>query len=103
MAKCVACGGKGLFLKVDKQGLCAPCAPKVAAEIERHCGVIYEEMHVFERSQAKDEKLRALDAILAAAQALLPWDEKGLETCSPPPALVLDEYRGFREDVAREP
>ncbi len=102
MAKCRACDSKGLFLKVDKLGLCKDCGPRVTNEIDKHSNVIYEEMHVFERATTKDEKLRAIDALLASAELLAGFEERGLETCSPPAKLVLDEYRGFRRDVLAE-
>lgn len=28
MAKCIICGKKGLFLKVSREGVCAPCVEK---------------------------------------------------------------------------
>lgn len=99
MAKCVNCDAKGLFLKTDKAGLCKTCRPGVDAEIEKHSNVIYEEMHVFERAQEYDEKLRALDTLLESAKALVPYEDWGLTTCSPPAKLVLDEYTGFRKDL----
>lgn len=99
MAKCVSCSNKGLFFKTDKDGLCKDCSPKVRAEIDKHCEIIYEEMHLHERGLDKAEKLRALDAILASAETLKGYEDMGLETCSPPPSLVLPEYRGFRQDL----
>ena len=100
MAKCKSCDNKGLFLKVSKVGLCKDCDSKVTADITSHSNVIYEEMHVFERAVEKDEKLVALDKILASAKHLLDYETKGLDTCNPPAKLVLDEYTGFRNDVA---
>lgn len=96
MAKCKACDKKGLFMKVSSEGLCKTCHPTVSADIEKHANVIYEEMHVYERAQQDDEKRRSLDAILASAEHLVGYEDKGLETCSPPAKLVLDEYREFR-------
>ncbi|MCB9899634.1 MAG: hypothetical protein H6825_16630 [Planctomycetes bacterium] len=101
MARCKACDKKGLFLSVSKLGLCKTCEPAVTADIEKHSNVIYEEMHVFERAQGKDEKLRACDALLAAARHLETYEDKGLATCSPPAKLVLAEYQGFRDEIAK--
>ena len=99
MAKCCHCEKGGLFQKVDKLGLCKACAPTVTADIEKHSNVIYEAMHVFERAQGDDEKLAAIDELLAAARTLVAYEDKGLETCSPPAKLVLDEYTGFRNEL----
>ena len=99
MAKCKTCDNKGLFMKVSKIGLCKTCDPKVTADIDQHSNVIYEEMHVFERAVEQDEKLAALDKILASAEHLVSYEDKGLETCSPPAKLVLDEYTGFKKDL----
>ncbi|GJM22678.1 MAG: hypothetical protein DHS20C15_25930 [Planctomycetota bacterium] len=101
MAKCKSCDKKGLFLKVSKVGLCKDCDPRVTEDITTHSNVIYEEMHVFERAVETPEKLEALDKILAAAKHLVAYEDKGLETCSPPAKLVLDEYTGFKNDLAK--
>ena len=101
MAKCKACDKGGLFQKVSREGLCSDCAPVVTADIERHSNEIYEAMHEFERAADREQKLRHCDRVIAAAQHLLPYEDKGLQTCSPPARLVLEEYKGFREDCDR--
>jgi hypothetical protein len=101
MAKCKACDKGGLFQKVSREGLCAECAPTVGAEIERESNEIYEAMHEFERAPDREQKLRHCDRVIAAAQKLVRWEDKGLETCSPPARLVLTEYQGFREECQR--
>jgi hypothetical protein len=99
MAKCNSCDHKGLLFRVDKFGLCKTCRPKIDAEIETHSNAIYEDMHVFERAQDPDQKLAAIDHLLGAAKALLPYEAWGMETCSPPAKLVFDEYTGFRDEL----
>ncbi len=101
MAKCKWCGKGGLFQRVSREGLCDPCAPTVASEIERQSNVIYEAMHVHERAGSAAEKVLQCDVVIAAAKALVPYDDKGLQTCNPPPRLVLQEYQGFREQHLR--
>jgi hypothetical protein len=59
--------------------------------------VIYEAMHVFERATDRAEKLRECERVLSSVEALLPYEGKGLTTCSPPARLLVDEYRGYRE------
>jgi hypothetical protein len=100
MARCKWCEKGGLFQKVDREGLCKSCAPGVGAEIERLSNVIYESMHVFERATDATEKLEHCDRVIEAARALLPYEEKGLQTCSPPARLVHDEYRDLRQQAA---
>lgn len=100
MAKCKWCDKGGMFQKVDMEGLCKTCSPDVLADIEKHSNEIYEAMHVFERAPTPAEKLENCDRVLDSAQALLKYEEKGLTTCSPPARLVVDEYRGFREEWA---
>ena len=70
--------------------------------IETEANVIYEAMHVIERAQSADERRRECDKLLSAANALLDYDAKGLETCSPPPRAVIEEYTGLREQWAAE-
>ena len=101
MAKCKACDKGGLFQKVSREGLCAECAPVVTADIEKQSNEIYEAMHEFERATNRGDKLAHCDRVIAAARYLLRYEDKGLQTCSPPAKLVLDEYTGFREECAR--
>jgi hypothetical protein len=88
-----------MFQKVDKEGLCKSCGPTVSSDIEKHTEEIYEAMHVFERAPA-EEKLEHCDRVIGAAESLLKYEQKGLETCSPPARIVVDEYKGFREEWA---
>ena len=97
MAKCKWCDKGGLFQKVDAEGLCSSCAPSVHGEIERLSNVIYEAMHVFERATDSQEKLRECERVISSAETLLGYENKGLATCSPPARLLVDEYRGFRD------
>jgi len=99
MAKCKWCDKGGLFQKVDKVGLCKECGPTVTADIEKHSNVIYEAMHVFERAVDPKEKAANCDLVVESARHLLRYETKGLETCSPPAKLVLDEYSGFRKGL----
>jgi len=99
MAKCRWCDKGGLLSRTDKLGLCKSCGPEVSADIENHSNVIYEEMHVFERAVEDAEKLTAIDKLLESARKLVAYEDKGLETCSPPAKLVLNEYTGFRAEL----
>jgi hypothetical protein len=102
MAKCKWCDKGGLFNKVSREGLCKTCQPTVLTAIEADANVIYEAMHVIERAQDKGERLGMCDKLLQAANTLLDYDAKGLETCSPPPRAVIEEYTGLREQWAAE-
>lgn len=99
MAKCKWCEKGGLLRRVDAQGLCKDCAPRVLPDIEAHTNVIYEAMHLFERAQDAGEKRAECERVIAAADHLCRYEAKGLQTCSPPAPLVRDEYRGFRADL----
>ena len=99
MARCKHCEKGGLFQKVDKEGLCKTCAPTVQPDIDKHANVIYEAMHVYERAQTHDEKLAALDELLASARHLQQYEAKGIDSCNPPPTPVLQEYSGFRDEL----
>ena len=96
MAKCKWCAKGGFFGKVGKEGLCSACEGTVLQDIERQSNVIYEAMHVFEREQDAGKKRAECDKVIAAAEHLCAYEDKGLTTCSPPAKLVADEYRGFR-------
>ena len=102
MARCKHCEKGGIFQKVDKEGLCKSCAPTVTPDIDKHSNVIYEAMHLHERGQSYEEKLAALDDILASAHHLQQYEAKGISSCNPPPSLVAAEYAGFREELVKQ-
>lgn len=102
MATCRNCSKKGLLLRTNKQGVCKECHPKIEAAIEEHANVIYEEMHVHERSVETAEKLAACERLLDSAETLVAYEEMGYETCQPPAKLVLAEYTGFREELMQK-
>ena len=102
MARCKHCEKGGIFQKVDKEGLCKSCAPTVIPDIDKHSNVIYEAMHLHERGQSYEEKLAALDDILASARHLQQYEAKGISSCNPPPSLVASEYAGFREELVKQ-
>jgi len=99
MARCKWCDKGGFFFKVTAEGLCASCAGTVLQDIERQSDVIYEAMHVFERAQNRAEKVAECERVIAAAEHLCRYEDKGLATCSPPAKLVADEYRGYRKQL----
>lgn len=65
MAKCIKCGRKGLFFKVNKEGLCASCA-----EIEAQRKALNE----------TPQKLEEATKLLAALQEQIAAAEKKLQT-----------------------
>jgi hypothetical protein len=99
MARCKWCDKGGFFAKVGKEGLCSPCEAQVLPDIERRSNEIYEAMHVFERAQDPAARRAECERVIAAAEHLLRYEDKGLTTCSPPARLVADEYRGFRQQL----
>jgi len=102
MARCKHCAKGGIFQKVDKEGVCKSCAPTVIPDIDKHSNVIYEAMHLYERGQSYEEKLAALDDILASARHLQQYEAKDISSCNPPPSLVASEYAGFREELVKQ-
>ncbi len=99
MARCKWCDKGGFLAKVSAEGLCPACVGSVLPDIERQSDVIYEAMHVYERAQDRAQKLAECDKVVAAAEHLCRYEDKGLQTCSPPARLVADEYRGFRRQL----
>ncbi len=101
MARCKQCDKGGFFSKVDNEGLCKVCEPTVTPDIEKHSNIIYETMHLYERGQSFEEKLAAIDALLASAKHLQQYEAKDIHSCNPPPTPVIEEYTGFREALLK--
>ena len=85
MGKCVVCGKKGLFLKVDIQGMCNDCAEKARIEFIRK-----EQLEITEFEAYYSNLLvflKRLQEIIAVgndpikALELIPRFEEKLEIC----------------------
>lgn len=101
MARCKHCDKGGFFHKVDNEGLCKVCGPTVAPDIEKHSNIIYEAMHLYERGQSFEDKLAALDDLLASARHLQQYEAKDIDSCNPPPTPVIEEYSGFHAELLK--
>src|SRR3990172_1855800 len=102
MAQCRQCGRKGVFLSVDRYGLCRACAERAAIEIEQRGRIITESLQLVKQGKTLKTRLSRLDLLRQHADALKKYEVLGIPTLSLLPSKILTEYPGWRDEVLLE-
>lgn len=102
MAKCRYCRRKGLFLSVDSNGLCGQCRDAVLLSITSHVRVIQESIKIAETTKKFDTKIGRLETIIAMADRLMEYHQKGIPTVSPSPPELAAKTQRILNDVVLE-
>jgi len=88
MGKCRWCNKRGLFLKVDVNGLCAKCYP-IVYEIEGAARVLSDSLNLISTGKSFKTRIgRCADALLQC-ERLLKFEDKGIPTISPLPSETI--------------
>ena len=98
MARCKWCERRGLFLRVDANGLCRNCEP-LALEIHTRARVLGEPMRLAKKGKSFSTRLSRCELAIEHAEYMVQFDVKGVPTVSPSPSYILDEYRAHRTDL----
>lgn len=99
---CRYCGRSGWFLSVSANELCDTCEPTYVPQIIRHLQIIRESQNLVETGKTLKTKVGRCEDVVANATALLPFEEKGVPTCSPPPSALIEAYTAERTAVVVE-
>lgn len=102
MAQCKWCERKGLFLRVDKNGLCKNCLPIILPDIQRRVQLINDSMSVIEHSRKFDTKLSRMELIISLAEELQEYEEKGIPSLTPHPSALLIQMQEEKNNLIME-
>jgi hypothetical protein len=99
MAQCLNCGRNGFFLSVDEYGLCKTCDLIVLMEVTQRARLIQESMDIINKSKKLDTQLSRCDFVIECAQALLPFERKGIPTINPKPSELIEQFPAKRNEI----
>ena len=98
MALCKWCERRGLFLRVDANGLCRNCE-HLALEIHTRARVLGESMRLAKNGKTFSTRLSRCELVIEHAEYMVQFDVKGVPTVSPSPSCLLDEYRAHKTSL----
>ncbi len=99
MATCKYCGRSGLFFKVSKSGLCDFCTNGIVMEVQSRLKILNELARLIENSKNLDVRLSRCDVIVENAQALMKFENKGIDVISPLPSQYINRYSSEKSEI----
>jgi hypothetical protein len=99
VAYCKNCGNKGIFLSVNRDGLCKSCEPIVVNDIQQHARIINDSMKLVEESKNIKTKLSRCDLLIQHAKRIQEYENRGIPTIDPLPSELVDEYTSERDQI----
>jgi len=102
MPQCKWCGKKGIFLTLDKYGLCDTCHHTVIFNITQIVNLINSSIDVMQKSKNLDTKLSRLELIEQKYRELLNYEKAGIVPSNKRPSEVLKEIPKIRDETIIE-
>ena len=96
MAFCKWCDGKFPNRKLDSNGLCYNCGLIVDSDIKQRGHIIVESNKLIKDSKNLKTRLNRFDLVKTHTKHLKEYEDKGIETITPPPSELLSNY--FNDD-----
>ena len=100
MRKCQQCRRAGA-VSSQTVNLCEDCDAAITEEVHERVRTIQETLRKLREESGVRTKLRHWDLILAQAEALLKYEERGILTTCPPPSTLLEDFRALRDALVR--
>lgn len=102
MAQCKNCEQTGWFLSLNASGVCDKCAPFVKLDVEQRVRIINDSLKLIRESKNVDVKASRCDLLLSHAEALLPYEKRGITTLNPAPSSLINTYKSKRNAIIKE-
>jgi len=116
MAQCQSCGKRGVFLSLNRNGVCGECAmhvPRDVANRERIIKeammppldlvnrerIIKESMALVEKTTNLDTMMSRLDLVTEHLNVLVGYEQRGIPTTVPAPSHLLAELEKSRGQI----
>jgi len=101
MAKCKWCDKRGLFLAIDRNGLCGNCQPHLMVILSR-ARVLEDSMRLAREGKTFATRLSRCELTLEHAKFLERFERKGVPTISPAPSTIVREFRNLHGSLIEE-
>jgi len=102
VAQCKWCGRKGIFLSINKSGLCKTCQPIVKAKVYRYGRMIRYSKNIVNNSNEVDERVKHCRYIVNIAQEIVKYEKKGIPTFTPLPSELIRDYTIKHDKIIME-
>lgn len=102
MATCKYCKRNGLFLSVNKSGLCTTCNSAIHIEAQSRLRVINDSVQLVNTGKTTATRVSRCDLIVEHGQALLKYENMGIQVCTPPPSEMVKIYTDKRGRIIKE-
>lgn len=99
MAECKWCGKKGIFVKVNSDGLCEICANSIYLDIKQNIKIIQESLDIIDKSKNIDTIISRYNLIIERAISLKKYEEKEIKTISPKPSELIEKIKRIKENL----
>ena len=99
MAKCKNCGKSGLFLSVNKSGLCNPCSVIVAMELENCMRIIKDSISIVDSTKNAATAISRINDLRFNLNKLIEYEKKGIKLLTVPAAQTLAELERDHDEM----
>lgn len=102
MGTCLWCGRRGIFLKTTDAGLCKKCHINIQDDILPRLEEIEISTKDIKKTQDYPKIIEFYDEIIANANELMKYHEKGIDLSNQTPPELISVYTVIREQAYRE-
>jgi hypothetical protein len=95
MAVCKWCDKRGIFLSVDRNGLCGNCQRHIV-EIASRIRVMEDSMRLAREGKTFSTRVSRCELVIEHATFLERFERKGVATVQPAPSVLLKEFNELR-------
>lgn len=102
MGQCVWCGRSGLFLAVNKDGICSNCSPFIQMDIQNRVRILNDSLKLVRETKKMETLVSRLDLVIQQSQELMKYEKKGISTTEPLPSKFYQEFAANRDLIILE-
>jgi len=102
MAKCRFCGNHGLFLSVNKYGLCEKCASFVNLDISNRCRILTDSINIIQSTKNADTFLGRIDDAKSSLSKLIEYENMGIVITDKKPSESLSIINNGLDDEIKD-
>ena len=92
MGTCKWCGKSGWLVRVTKNGMCAGChdthTPRVLGKLRR----VGDSIAIVDSGEVLKKRVERCEEIVRIARQLIPYEDRGIPLCNPPPSELIPRY-----------
>jgi hypothetical protein len=99
MATCKWCEKSGMFVRVDRLGVCSSCSPIVEIDVAETRRLTKDSVDVIEKSTVLDTRLSRCDFLIELFGRLSKYESKGIPVIDPLPSTMIENSKTWRNSI----